>query len=162
MKSWLLLALCPLILGGCGRLLVRHEPSAAPRAWNRPADSSSASASSSSAGREGVLQYARAQIGKPYCWGGAGPGCFDCSGLVESAWRQAGVTLPRTSEAMSRQLHEVPLIEARAGDVLYWPGHVGLYAGDGLVIDAGATKHQIAERRMWGVPRVLRPLESDS
>jgi len=108
--------------------------------------------------RDDVLRFARAQVGKPYCWGGAGPSCFDCSGLVETAWRHAGVALPRTSEAMSRQLPEVPLLEARAGDVLYWPGHVALYAGDGKIIDAGATRHQIAERRLWGVPRVLRPM----
>ncbi len=107
--------------------------------------------------RADVLSFARAQIGKPYCWGGAGPSCFDCSGLVESSWRRAGVLLPRTSEAMARQLREVSLLDARVGDILYWPGHVGLYAGDGQVIDAGATLHRIAERRVWGAPRVLRP-----
>lgn len=139
-----------LVLAGCAR----HAP-AARSAWSDPP--SAASPVAPSAGREDVLRFARAQIGKPYCWGGAGPACFDCSGLVESSWRQAGVLLPRTSEEMSRQLHEVPLLEARAGDVLYWPGHVGLYAGAGQVIDSGATRHQIAERRIWGVPRVLRP-----
>ena len=158
MKSWLLLLLCPAVLGGCGRLLAPRR-SSTPSAWSAAHDAPPLAATTQ---REGVLRYARAQIGKPYCWGGAGPGCFDCSGLVESAWRQAGVALPRTSEAMSRQLHEVPLLEAQAGDVLYWPGHVGLYAGDGLVIDAGATKHRIAERRLWGVPRVLRPQGSAS
>lgn len=151
MQRGMLLSL--LFLAGCARI------GAAPRVASAPLPSAPGAVSTggSTGGRDDVLRFARAQIGKPYCWGGAGPACFDCSGLVESAWRQAGVLLPRTSDEMSRQLLEVPLLEARAGDVLYWPGHVGLYAGSGQVIDAGATRHLIAERRVWGVPRVLRP-----
>lgn len=108
--------------------------------------------------RDEVLRVARAQVGKPYCEGGIGPACFDCSGLVELAWRMgAAVRLPRTSQKMVHAMTEVPLVSALPGDVLYWPGHVGLYAGDGMVIDAGSTRRQIAERRVWGSPRAFRP-----
>lgn len=140
---------------GCGRLFAA-PPS---RVASAPIPSFVVAPVAEHAQRDDVLRFARAQIGKPYCWGGAGPSCFDCSGLVASAWQRAGVSLPRTSEAMGRELREVPLLEARAGDILHWPGHVGLYAGPGVVIDAGATRHLIAERRVWGVPRVLRPYE---
>ena len=135
-------------LGACVRAPAA-PPAAAPAAvaigstWTAPGDE--------------VIRFARAQIGKPYCWGGAGPGCFDCSGLVEKAWRRVGVRLPRTSTDMARELVEIPLLEARAGDVLYWPGHVGLYVGPGEVIDAGRSHHFVSARRVWGVPRVLRP-----
>lgn len=154
-----------LLASGCAGLLGSHH-SPAPALAPAASPSWSAIPSTGSLGeverREGVLRFARAQLGKPYCWGGAGPGCYDCSGLVSSAWREAGVIVPRTSEAMSRELREVPLLEARAGDILHWPGHVGLYAGEGLVIDAGATRQLIAERRMWGVPRVLRPVVDEA
>lgn len=108
--------------------------------------------------RQLALDYARAQSGKPYCWGGAGPGCFDCSGLVSEAWQRAGITLPRTSEAIRGSLPEVSWLEARPGDILWWPGHVGLYAGEGRVLDAGRAGGQVRERPLWGLPRVLRPI----
>jgi cell wall-associated NlpC family hydrolase len=104
-----------------------------------------------------VVAFAAAQIGHRYCWGGTGPSCFDCSGLVRSAWESAGVELPRTSGAMGAGLAEVPLDEVRAGDILWWPGHVGIYAGDGWSIEALDSRHGVVRRAATNPYRALRP-----
>ena len=97
-----------------------------------------------------VMEFAWAQVGKRYCWGGTGPSCFDCSGLVQRAWATVGVRLPRTADAIASELPEVPLEAAqlRAGDILWWPGHVGLYAGDGWVVEALDRRHGVIRRRI--------------
>jgi cell wall-associated NlpC family hydrolase len=104
-----------------------------------------------------VIDFAWAQIGKRYCWGGTGPSCFDCSGLVQRAWGAAGVRLPRTADAIASELPEVPLDEVRAGDILWWPGHVGLYAGDGWVVEALDRRHGVVRRPAMRPRRAFRP-----
>jgi cell wall-associated NlpC family hydrolase len=102
--------------------------------------------------------FAWQQVGKPYCWGGTGPGCFDCSGLVQSAWASVGVALPRTANAIASRLDEVPLQDVRSGDVLWWPGHVGLYAGYGWVIEALDARDGVVRRPAKKNPyRAFRP-----
>ncbi len=108
-----------------------------------------------------VVAFAAAQIGHRYCWGGQGPDCFDCSGLVRRAWGAAGVTLPRTAGAMGDALAEVPLDEIRAGDILWWPGHVGIYAGDGWSIEALDSRHGVVRRPATNPYRALRPAGVD-
>jgi cell wall-associated NlpC family hydrolase len=103
-----------------------------------------------------AIRFAEAQVGKRYCWGGTGPSCFDCSGLVQAAWRWAGVKLPRTSEAQGRALAEVPLEELRPGDILWWRGHVGLYVGGGEMIDAYHSRAGVVRRPAAVPERVLR------
>ncbi len=107
-------------------------------------------------GRE-VLAFARAQVGRRYCWGGTGPACFDCSGLVQRAWSTVGVTLPRTSGAMGEALPDVPVDDIRPGDILWYPGHVALYAGDGRAIEALDSHDGVVERVAKDPYRVLRP-----
>ena len=105
----------------------------------------------------GVVAFAAAQVGHRYCWGGSGPSCFDCSGLVQRAWASAGVRLPRTSSAMGASLVDVPLDEVRAGDVLWWPGHVAIYAGRGWEIEALDSNHGVVVRAAASPYRALRP-----
>jgi cell wall-associated NlpC family hydrolase len=105
-----------------------------------------------------AMRFASAQVGKSYCWGGVGPRCFDCSGLVQQSWRAAGLHLPRTADDIVAVVPEVQTGEPAIGDVLWWPGHVGLYAGDGWVIDAYDSRHGVVRRRphrLWR--RVFRP-----
>ncbi|WJY67435.1 C40 family peptidase [Corynebacterium auris] len=87
------------------------------------------------AGRAAVAA-AKSQLGTPYVWGGTGPGGFDCSGLTSWAYRQAGVELPRMAheQAIGRQ---VTYQELQPGDLAVWDGHVAMYAGDGMYIEAG-------------------------
>ncbi|MFF9910894.1 NlpC/P60 family protein [Streptomyces sp. NPDC013457] len=82
---------------------------------------------------------ARSAIGKPYVWGATGPSAFDCSGLMVWSYRQAGISLPRTSAAQRNAGRRVPLSQAQPGDLVTYRGdasHVGIYAGDGQVIHA--------------------------
>lgn len=77
--------------------------------------------------------------GRPYCWGGTGPDCYDCSGLTYTAWRAAGLTIPRTSELQHTKLRAVEMQYLAPGDILWRPGHVGLYVGNGWAIHAPGT-----------------------
>ncbi|GII59999.1 hypothetical protein Skr01_00840 [Sphaerisporangium krabiense] len=90
-----------------------------------------------------ALQYAFAQVGKPYRYGGTGPDGFDCSGLTLMAWRAAGVTLPRTAAQQYNwgASRRVPLSALQPGDLLFASGlgHVGMYAGDGKMVHAPRT-----------------------
>ncbi|MFJ8662875.1 NlpC/P60 family protein [Streptomyces sp. NPDC093795] len=82
---------------------------------------------------------ARSAIGKPYVWGATGPSAFDCSGLMVWSYRQAGISLPRTSAAQRYAGRQVPLSQAQPGDLVTYRGdasHVGIYAGGGQVIHA--------------------------
>ncbi|MET9375098.1 NlpC/P60 family protein [Streptomyces sp. NPDC002992] len=82
---------------------------------------------------------ARSAIGMPYVWGATGPRAFDCSGLMVWSYRQAGISLPRTSSAQRYAGRQVPLSQAQPGDLVTYrsdASHVGIYAGDGQVIHA--------------------------
>jgi len=104
-----------------------------------------------------VVEFAAHQVGRKYCWGGTGPDCFDCSGLVQRAWGTVGVRLPRTADAIAAELPGVPVRLARAGDILWWPGHVGLYAGGGWMIDAYDHRHGVVLRRVRSPHAAFRP-----
>jgi peptidoglycan DL-endopeptidase CwlO len=93
-------------------------------------------------GAAGVVAYARAQVGKPYCYGGSGPGCFDCSGLTMMAWRQAGVSLPHSSSAQYNVGRRISASELQPGDLIFYYSpisHVSVYIGGGQRISATHT-----------------------
>ncbi|MFD5950782.1 NlpC/P60 family protein [Streptomyces collinus] len=86
-----------------------------------------------------AVAAARSALGKPYVWGANGPSGFDCSGLMQWSYAQAGVSLPRTSQAQRYAGRQIPLSEARPGDLVVYRGdasHVGMYMGNGQVIHA--------------------------
>ena len=96
---------------------------------------------------EKAVAFAFAQLGKPYQWGGTGPGSYDCSGLVQAAWAAAGVSIPRDTYEQWAALPHVPLSALEPGDLLYFEGigHVAIYVGDGNAIDAPETGMDIRE-----------------
>ncbi|MFJ6795708.1 NlpC/P60 family protein [Streptomyces sp. NPDC091268] len=86
-----------------------------------------------------AVMAARSAVGRPYVWGSTGPSGFDCSGLMVWSYRQAGVSLPRTSQAQRYAGRHVPLSEARPGDLVTYrsdASHVGMYVGNGQVVHA--------------------------
>ncbi|MFE6284095.1 NlpC/P60 family protein [Streptomyces sp. NPDC057877] len=86
-----------------------------------------------------AVAAARSALGKPYVWGAAGPGGFDCSGLMHWSYAQAGVALPRTSQGQRYAGQQVPLSQARPGDLVTYrsdASHVAMYMGNGQVIHA--------------------------
>lgn len=104
--------------------------------------SSTVAAGSSSAGEgssqgKAAVAAAMSKLGTPYVWGGTGNGGFDCSGLTQWAWRQAGVEIPRTAEAQTVG-KQVSANELQPGDLVVWDGHVAMYKGSGEMIEAGS------------------------
>jgi cell wall-associated NlpC family hydrolase len=101
---------------------------------------------------ETAIAFAKAQLGKPYCWGGQGPGCFDCSGLVFAAYAAAGIHIARTTFEWQQDGPQIPLSQIQPGDLLFSaggdgtptnPGHVVMYLGGGQVIQAPQTGEDV-------------------
>ncbi|WSJ19723.1 C40 family peptidase [Nocardia sp. NBC_01388] len=88
-----------------------------------------------------ALQAAQSKVGAQYSWGATGPYSFDCSGLVQWAYKQAGVELPRTSFEQSNVGAPVAFEDLQPGDIVVTNGggHVGMYAGDGKLLNAVQT-----------------------
>jgi cell wall-associated NlpC family hydrolase len=137
-------------------------------ALSGPAPSGPTSDSAYATKAEKALAFARAQIGKPCVWGATGPGSYDCSGLTQAAWKAAGVTLPRTTHDQAHAGTAVPLAEARPGDLVFLSSpsddtdHVGVYAGDGVMVHAPRSGACVREESIHhggesSVRRVVRP-----
>jgi cell wall-associated NlpC family hydrolase len=96
-----------------------------------------------------AIEAAQSQIGKPYMYGGAGPDSWDCSGLTQWAFAQAGVLIPRTAADQYAAIpNKVALGELEPGDLLFWATditdpttihHVAIYVGNGLMLAAPHT-----------------------
>lgn len=109
-----------------------------------------------------AVQYATAQIGKPYGWGDEGPNSYDCSGLTSQAWLAAGRTIPRTSQEQLRLLPKVAVKDMRPGDLIIYfadASHVAMYIGDGAMVHAPRPGRNITIAGAGSMPirAVVRP-----
>lgn len=132
------------------------------RSTERATLSASASASTSvSAPASGsvatVIAFLKAQVGDAYVMGATGPNAWDCSSLVQAAYKQVGVDLPRVSQDQSMAGTDVPLSSVQVGDILYWGGkgsayHVGVYIGNGQYLDAANSSKGVVIQDLSGYP----------
>ncbi|GAA3129133.1 NlpC/P60 family protein [Planomonospora alba] len=123
-----------------------------------------------------ILEYALAQRGKPYLWGGTGPDAFDCSGIVYMAYRSAGLSIPRTTFGQWPFGVRIPEGEEQPGDLVFFnsgpgtgpdrPGHVGMVVSPGKMVEArcrlcGPIK-VTSYRTRTGIVGFTRPLQNPS
>ena len=86
-----------------------------------------------------AVAYAKSKVGNAYVYGAAGPSAFDCSGLTMAAWSQAGVSLPHSSSAQYSSGPHISESELQPGDLVFYYSpisHVGMYIGDGQIVNA--------------------------
>ncbi len=102
----------------------------------------------------GVASIALRYIGTPYVYGGASPSGFDCSGFTQYVYRQVGISLPRTSGAQSKSGQYVSLSNLKSGDLLYGPGHVGIYIGNGQYVHAPVPGQSVRVQSISTFPRL--------
>jgi cell wall-associated NlpC family hydrolase len=124
-----------------------HSSDASP-AWATPYRPGDASA---------AVAFARAQLGRPYVWGGAGPETYDCSGLTMRSWQRAGVELPHFAADQYARSTPLTYSRLRPGDLVFWSHdgtpqdiyHVALYLGDDQMIEAPRTGDVVKVASLW-------------
>ena len=140
----------PAVTTGVMPVVAAIAPAQAPQYKTVAASTRHAAAAVAGPGREArcrpavslaasAIEAAESRLGTPYVWGATGPDAFDCSGLMQYAFEQAGKDLPRTSAAQSKVGQKVSMDDLKPGDLifLYSPvSHVVMYVGNGKVIEA--------------------------
>lgn len=100
-----------------------------------------------------VIQAALSRIGSPYSWGGSGPNAFDCSGLVQWSFQQAGISLPHSSQALANGGSPVSVDQMQPGDVVNYysdASHTAIYIGNGMMVHAST----------YGTPVRVAPVDN--
>lgn len=95
-----------------------------------------------------VVAYASQFVGNPYVWGGNSlTNGVDCSGFVHEVYAHFGIDTPRYSQAFKKVGNPVSFDCIKPGDIVVYPGHVAIYAGGGIIVEAQSTKAGITKRR---------------
>jgi cell wall-associated NlpC family hydrolase len=101
-----------------------------------------------------VIAIAARYLGVPYRFGGTTPSGFDCSGYSQYVFGQLGISIPRTADQQYNAATRVSSSQAQPGDLVFFISggssyHVGIYAGNGMMYDAGKTGEVITKRAIW-------------
>jgi peptidoglycan DL-endopeptidase CwlO len=109
-----------------------------------------------------AVHFAMAQIGKSYVYGAAGPSAYDCSGLTMAAWAAAGVGLPHSSSAQYSSGTHISASQLQPGDLVFYYSpisHVGMYIGNGMIVNAENPSAGIRVTGLYSMPFVgaVRP-----
>ncbi|HEY8717104.1 DUF4214 domain-containing protein [Pengzhenrongella sp.] len=102
-----------------------------------------------------LVQIASKYVGVPYLWGGSTPAGFDCSGFTSYVYKQVGVTLPRTSAEQHYAGTLITRAQAKAGNLIWSPGHISMYAGGDMQIDAPGEGKTIQFRAIWQADPIM-------
>ncbi|MGP4009596.1 C40 family peptidase [Streptomyces sp. 4N124] len=121
------------------------------------ADTSTSVSAPASGSVATVISFLQAQVGDAYVMGATGPDAWDCSSLVQAAFKQVGVDLPRVSQDQSTVGTDVSLSNLQVGDILYWGGkgsayHTGVYIGNGQYLDAANPSKGVVIQDLSGYP----------
>lgn len=103
-----------------------------------------------------AASYAKSQVGDRYVYGGNGPSAWDCSGLTQAAWKSAGISIPRTSQAQWSSLPKVSLNSLKPGDlIVFYSGasHIGIYIGNGKFVHAANSSTGVKTNTFSGYYR---------
>ncbi len=143
-RNLLIVTLCTGVVACGGHDVYRRAPTAPPVVLPEPRQ---AHTPARSVGEKAAIVAVR-QIGVPYRYGGASRDGFDCSGLIQYAYRHAGKRVPRTTATQWKHLRPVKGNDLRTGDVLFFRikgkmSHVGMYLGDGRFVHAPSTGREV-------------------
>ncbi|MEO6942718.1 MAG: C40 family peptidase [Terrimesophilobacter sp.] len=106
---------------------------------------------------EAVVAFAMQFVGVvPYGFGNSPTTSFSCDGLTQYVFKNFGIDLPRMVHAQAALAVPISVADARPGDLLVYPGHIGIYAGAGMMIDSPRPGKYVSYRAIWGNPMYMR------
>lgn len=140
---------------GASALVVQADGNVVSYAGSTPTWTTHTAGGTSRLAASWAVAFARAQLGKPYVWGAAGPGAYDCSGLTMAAYASGGVRLPHRAALQFGLGTPIPFGAMIPGDLVFsysGPGHVGIYIGNGQMINSPNSRGvvRVNEANMYG------------
>ncbi|PUB31909.1 cell wall-associated NlpC family hydrolase [Promicromonospora sp. AC04] len=129
--------------------VVEAEPAEEEVTATAVAEEPAEEAAPASASGSAIVDIAMQYLGVPYVWAGSTPAGFDCSGFTSYVYAQVGIDLPRTSSEQRYAGTVVSAAEAQPGDLIWTPGHIAIYAGDGMQVEAPVPGETVRYDEIW-------------